>query len=65
MNYENQPYDFAALKGVIQEYIQREPTQEEIRIINTVLWSKGVYLLNPQAREIIEREISNFHLTSF
>ena len=65
MEYENQPYDFAALKGAIKEYIKREPTQEEVRIINTVLWSKGIYLLNPQAREIIEREISNFPLTSY
>ena len=37
MEYENQPYDFAALKGAIKEYIKREPTQEEVRIINTVL----------------------------
>lgn len=56
--FENQPYDFATLFKAVKQF-KEDITIPEVRDIQSILWSKYVYRLNEQAKEIILDSLKN------
>lgn len=56
--FENQPYDYAMLAGILKSY-KEDITPEQIRTIQLELTKRHCFLLNNEAKEVIASTLAN------